>query len=289
MWANVVSLCTRAVAVCGDGAVDPRCLEACDDGAANSDTAPDACRTDCTLARCGDGVVDPGRGEECEDGNANVCDGCDRACHLERGLVCGDGLSVPGCGEPCDDGNDVVGDGCSPGCVLERIPGGGSGSTDCYTEWVAENAANQPLLDAHGHFNAKQVCVDGDPRCDFDGGTVGSCTIPRPGVREQRGSARVRARHAPRDLGDRSAVGTAAALSSPSASAVRVAFADVPGAIVGPAVSDVCSETVAVTVPMRGSAGAYQAGKLGLATRARLYAGKPDVDKLKLTCLPTPP
>ena len=79
------------------------------------------------------------------------------------------------------------------------------------------------------------------------------------------------------------------ALSSPSASAVRVAFAAVPGAIVGPAVSDVCSETVAVTVPMRGSAGAYQPGKLGLATRARLYAGKPDVDKLKLTCLPTPP
>src|SRR5437868_4180088 len=44
--------------VCGDGVVDPG--EACDDGAGNSDTAPDACRIDCSLPRCGDGVRDTG-------------------------------------------------------------------------------------------------------------------------------------------------------------------------------------------------------------------------------------
>jgi hypothetical protein len=52
------------VAVCGDGYVDRE--EECDDGQGNSDTEPDACRSDCTLARCGDGVVDTG--ELCDDG-----------------------------------------------------------------------------------------------------------------------------------------------------------------------------------------------------------------------------
>ena len=42
--------------LCGDGVLQS--AEECDDGAANSDTDPDACRTDCRHARCGDGVVD---------------------------------------------------------------------------------------------------------------------------------------------------------------------------------------------------------------------------------------
>jgi cysteine-rich repeat protein len=64
---------------CGDGIVDGG--EECDEGAANSDTDPDACRTDCSAPRCGDGVVDSG--------------------------------------ETCDDQNTVAGDGCLPGCVAE--------------------------------------------------------------------------------------------------------------------------------------------------------------------------
>ncbi len=51
------------LAVCGDGEVDPN--EACDNGGANSDTTPDACRLHCQDAFCGDGVVDTGE----------VCDG----------------------------------------------------------------------------------------------------------------------------------------------------------------------------------------------------------------------
>lgn len=42
--------------VCGNGIVEPG--EECDDGPANSDTVPDACRTTCVHAFCGDGVVD---------------------------------------------------------------------------------------------------------------------------------------------------------------------------------------------------------------------------------------
>lgn len=47
-----------SVIVCGDGVVAG--IELCDDGPSNSDSRPDACRTDCTLPRCGDRVVDAG-------------------------------------------------------------------------------------------------------------------------------------------------------------------------------------------------------------------------------------
>ena len=43
---------------CGDGTLCPE-TEECDDGDANSDTEPDACRTDCKLPRCGDSIVEP--------------------------------------------------------------------------------------------------------------------------------------------------------------------------------------------------------------------------------------
>lgn len=56
-------------AVCGDGVVDAG--EACDEGAENSDTAPDRCRSDCTLPRCGDGVID--EGEACSPGTTAAC------------------------------------------------------------------------------------------------------------------------------------------------------------------------------------------------------------------------
>ncbi|NUN15234.1 MAG: lamin tail domain-containing protein [Myxococcales bacterium] len=55
------SVCPAA-GVCGDGVKDDG--EECDNGTDNSDTAKDACRTDCTLAHCGDNVVDSG--EECD-------------------------------------------------------------------------------------------------------------------------------------------------------------------------------------------------------------------------------
>ncbi len=52
-------------AVCGDGNLDTRAGEVCDDGAGNSRTVADACRTNCRPATCGDGVVDTG--EVCDD------------------------------------------------------------------------------------------------------------------------------------------------------------------------------------------------------------------------------
>ena len=72
---------TAPAQVCGNGVVES--AEACDDGAANSDTEADACRTDCTLPVCGDGVIDTGKGERCDDGNTTPGDGCSATCGLE--------------------------------------------------------------------------------------------------------------------------------------------------------------------------------------------------------------
>jgi MYXO-CTERM domain-containing protein len=94
---------------CGNGQIDQ--AEQCDNGPANSDTTPGACRTDCTTAHCGDGVVDPGEG--CDDGPANS-DTVAGACHTTCvAPVCGDGIVDPG--EACDDG---AANGTTPSCDL---------------------------------------------------------------------------------------------------------------------------------------------------------------------------
>ncbi|MBN1772104.1 MAG: DUF4215 domain-containing protein [Deltaproteobacteria bacterium] len=123
---------------CGDGVRDEG--EECDDGPANSDERPNACRTTCVRAFCGDGVVDSG--ELCDDRNTDPCDGC-VGCALGEcnGIVdpgeecddcnsddtdaciggcmalarCGDGYVWRG-HEDCDDGNEVAGDGCESDC-----------------------------------------------------------------------------------------------------------------------------------------------------------------------------
>ncbi len=98
---------------CADGVVDTG--EECDDGLDNSDTGPDACRTDCRQPWCGDGVVDTG--EECDDGLDNSDTGPD-ACRTGCRLAwCGDG--VVDTGEECDDGNSEPGDACDESCQIE--------------------------------------------------------------------------------------------------------------------------------------------------------------------------
>ena len=117
--------CQLEVSVCGDGTLDPG--EECDRGPNNSDTNPNACRTDCSLAGCGDGVVDTG--ETCDDGNTGPGDGCNAACQVEVVPGCGNGV-VDG-GEGCDDGNTTACDGCSAVCQLEVC---GNGILECAEE-----------------------------------------------------------------------------------------------------------------------------------------------------------
>jgi MYXO-CTERM domain-containing protein len=114
--------CTNAH--CGDGVIDPS--EACDDGAGNSDTAPGACRTTCVEPFCGDGVVDPG--EACDTGAANS-DTAPGACRTTCvKAACGDAVLDPG--ESCDDGTANGADG---GCGLDcTVPARQSaGGCDC--------------------------------------------------------------------------------------------------------------------------------------------------------------
>ncbi|MCH7872086.1 MAG: hypothetical protein IID33_10345 [Planctomycetes bacterium] len=56
---------------CGNGMIDAG--EACDDGSSNSDTLPDACRTDCSLPTCGDNVKDST--EACDGEDLGDCPG----------------------------------------------------------------------------------------------------------------------------------------------------------------------------------------------------------------------
>ncbi len=106
---------TCVLAACGDRVQDTG--ETCDQGNNNSDTTPDACRTNCQLAGCGDGTEDTG--EECDDGVANsndLADACRTTCRLAH---CGDGTEDTG--EECDDGvanSNLTSDACRTTCEL---------------------------------------------------------------------------------------------------------------------------------------------------------------------------
>jgi cysteine-rich repeat protein len=137
---------------CGDGVTDTE--EACDDGVGNSDTAPDACRLDCVLPECGDAVVDSGHGEECDDGNHSGGDGCTASCRIED-PVCGDGTRDGS--EGCDDGNLVDGDGCSSVCLIESLPvlhsyaSGATGWLSRTLTWAGDpHAPSTPVVAAAG-------------------------------------------------------------------------------------------------------------------------------------------
>jgi cysteine-rich repeat protein len=101
---------TCTALLCGNGVVNAG--EECDRGAANSDTAPDTCRTNCKNPHCGDGVRDPSKSEACDDGNDVNEDACVAGC---KANVCNDGFLNPGV-EQCDDGNTSNSDACRTNC-----------------------------------------------------------------------------------------------------------------------------------------------------------------------------
>ena len=117
---------------------------------------------------CGNGTVEPG--EQCDDGNTAPCDGCSATCQHE---TCGNG--VVDCGEECDP----PGAACDATCHLipvpvQVLPGAARTHEGCFLEWNIVNTGNPK----RGGFPGRiQTCVDGDPTCDADGKTDGSCTF----------------------------------------------------------------------------------------------------------------
>ena len=149
--ASCDAVCT--IPTCGDSYTNLAAGEECDDGAANSDTAPDACRTTCELPSCGDDVVDSG--EVCDDGALNGQPlYCDAVCSGITTSVCGNGIVEAG--ETCDDG------------VLNGAPNQCSATCDGTTPSVCGNSV----------VEAGEACDEGGvdtPTCDA------ICTIPTCG------------------------------------------------------------------------------------------------------------
>jgi len=94
---------------CGNGIRDEG--EECDDGILNSDTLPNACRSNCLKAFCGDGVVDV-----VED-----CDGGAQALTTNSSNICRTTCTLPFCGDGIVD--DLMGEECegSDGCLECRL------------------------------------------------------------------------------------------------------------------------------------------------------------------------
>ncbi|MFK8000224.1 MAG: MYXO-CTERM sorting domain-containing protein [Polyangiales bacterium] len=148
---------------CGDGEIDAG--EACDDGAANSDTEADACRTDCSLPTCGDAIAD--EAEECDDGEDNS-DEEPNACRLDCAAPsCGDGVIDNG--EGCDDGDLNSSDPlarCGLDCALRTC---GDGVVDAGEE-CDDGEENADTIDACRTNCTLPLCGDGvidtDELCD---------------------------------------------------------------------------------------------------------------------------
>jgi fibro-slime domain-containing protein len=102
---------------CGDGVVNGS--EACDNGKDNAEDSYGGCTTTCTLAPfCGDGNVDTKFGEECDDGVNQTTYGASKGCGPGCRTVpyCGDGKVDSLYGEECDDGDQNGKGTCDDAC-----------------------------------------------------------------------------------------------------------------------------------------------------------------------------
>lgn len=144
------SSCEPSVeAKCGDGKVDAKTKEECDDANVHSgDGCSDGCKLEqgwscpfpglaCEASRCGDGII---AGKEQCDFGATPPMGCNATtCSVDPGYAC----DASGChstvcrdhtregDEGCDDGNSNWGDGCTPDCKREPNCSGSSCTTIC--------------------------------------------------------------------------------------------------------------------------------------------------------------
>lgn len=125
-------------------------------------------------------------------------------------------------------------------------------------------------------------------RRDFDGGIAGGCTFHLQGCvnNTDQPACVPGTRLASWELRKPSA---AQAASRPALAAIRNALVGVvPQTLVGSSARDLCTPVIDVPVSLRGTAGHFKKGKVTLTTRAALYGGQVDSDKLSLECRPAP-
>ena len=163
---------------CGDGILDAD--EECDNGEDNSDTEPDACRSNCSEAYCGDLVVD--QGEACDNGDDNSDtepDACRTSCSE---AYCGD--LVVDQGETCDNGednSDTEPDACRNNCALASC---GDGVVDDLEECdegvdnsdTEADACRTTCVDAYCGDNVLDDGEECDDGADNDDNLQGGCS-----------------------------------------------------------------------------------------------------------------
>lgn len=181
---------------CGDNQIQAGAGEQCDNGLSNSDTIPNACRTDCTPAACGDNVIDAG--ETCDDGNQGSGDGCSATCQSEGVTqTCGNSIVegteqcdpvgfIQNCNAPGDyEGNRTCQAGCVNGaCVPYEFCGDGvvNGNEACDSNIAVNCHVLNPNYISNGE--SAYCSTPSNPRfgvlnCRFDtsqcvtGGSIG--------------------------------------------------------------------------------------------------------------------
>ena len=159
---------------CGNGTLNG--TEECDDGASNSDTAPNACRTDCTDPSCGDSVTDSG--EQCDDGNANNSDGCPNSCVpvCQDGICSSDVETIFSCGQDCTsvcgDGVISAGEVCDPGPFAFGPPLVDQSDPACLPDCSRLTACGDGIVDAA--FG--EGCDDGPLNGSGPGACLADCS-----------------------------------------------------------------------------------------------------------------
>ena len=149
------------IPTCGNGVVDPH--EECDGTAGVS--AGQVCLDTCLRSGCGDGVVDEKSGEECDDRNTVEDDNCTNAC---KRPICGDKIVQSWLGEVCDDGkNDGSYGGCGLGCAFVP-PKCGDGIIEATREECDDGLNTGAYGTCNPDCTLPAHCGDGDIQPEFE-------------------------------------------------------------------------------------------------------------------------
>lgn len=166
---------------CGNGVLDLG--ETCDDGTANSDVLPDACRMDCSAPSCGDGVKDSF--EQCDDTDLGGTS-CEDEGFSGGALLCGLDCALittgcTGCGNDLAEGSDPL----APG--YEVCDGTDLRGADCQSEgfaWGTLSCLPSCGLDTSGCHTDPAVCgnsvIEDQEACDLT--ALGGATCANIGL-----------------------------------------------------------------------------------------------------------